>query len=286
VIALDQLRALGLSEAEIKGRLERGSLLHVHHGVYAVGHGYLTDHARLVAALLAAGPSAFLSHRTAAALWRLRALTIRWIDVTVPGQGRDHRDPLILHRTRCLEPEDVVVIDGLRVSSVPRTLIDCAAHEHPSEVRRLVTQAIRKEVLDLEQMQEALQRHRRRKGVARKLRPALAAYEIVTTNRTSPFEYAFDDWLAEHPEIPQPVRNVTIGHYEIDCYWPVQRLAVELDGREFHIAAADFERDRVKDAYLQKLQIRVLRITPRRFRSDRRGVHDDLLALLEQQRAA
>jgi hypothetical protein len=285
VVACEHLAALEFSDHDVELLVAQGVLHRLHRGVYAVGHLALTAHAYLVAALLAAGPTAFLSHRTAAAIWHLRVLTIRWIDVTVPGQGREDRDGLIVHRTRSLDDADVTTVNGLRVSSVPRTLIDLSHREHPSEIKRLVTQAIRKEVLDLEQMQRTLERYPRRKGVARKLRPALAAYTTTTIGRMSPFEYAFDDWLATHPEIPQPQRNINIGPYEIDCYWPAQGLAVELDGREFHIAAGDFERDRIKDAYLQRQQIRVLRITPRRFMTDRGGVHGDLLALLEPRAA-
>jgi very-short-patch-repair endonuclease len=86
--------------------------------------------------------------------------------------------------------------------------------------------------------------------------------------------------LAQHPEIPEPQRNIYIHGWEIDCYWPEHKLAVELDGRPYHIAVKDMEKDRVKDAKLLRLGIRTLRITDTRFELDPLGVLDDLLAAL------
>ena len=103
---------------------------------------------------------------------------------------------------------------------------------------------------------------------------------LPTRDRKSDLERDFDALLAEHPEIPQPQRNIYIDGWEIDCYWPEQKLAVELDGRPYHIAVQDIEKDKYKDAKALIIGIRTLRVTDVRFNCDRAGVYDDLCAAL------
>jgi hypothetical protein len=279
VISLSQLAECGLTYAAVRSRVQRGQLHRLHRGVYAVGHPRIVDHACLVAALLAAGREAFLSHRTAAGVWGLRAVSTSRIEVTVPAAGVRSRSPLQLHRTEMTpHPADVTIRSGLRASSVPRLLIELAPREQPAELQRLITQAIRTRVLKLDELELAFKRHAHRPGVG-VLKAAMRAYR-PRPQRKSGFERAFDDWLDQYPEIPDPLRNVQIGPWEIDCYWPAQQLAVELDGRSYHIAAGDFEKDRIKDTDLQRRAIRVIRITAQRFERDSTGIREDLLALL------
>jgi hypothetical protein len=157
-------------------------------------------------------------------------------------------------------------------------LIELAARESSQELDRLITLAIRKRVLNLDKIQAALALQSRRPGLAN-LRAALANY-MPRPDRKSELERAFDELLAQHPEIPPPQRNIHLHGWEIDCYWPEQRLAVELDGRPYHLAVRDIERDRLKDAKLLKVGIRVLRITDNRFEYDARDALGDLFAAL------
>lgn len=128
----------------------------------------------------------------------------------------------------------------LRVSSVPRVLVELATREKPAELERLVTVAVQKRLLPLDRrdaraaLEAVLARHERRPGIA-KLTAVLAAYRR-TKSRKSDLELAFDRLLAQHPEIPEPQTNIYIGHWEIDCFWPEHNLAVELDGRPYHVA--------------------------------------------------
>lgn len=276
VIARAQLRRIGLTKHETDCLLKWGYLLPLHRGVYAVGHRPLTTRAHLRAALLALGPTAFLSHWTAAAVWGLRNPITRLIELTVPGCKRRSRGSLVIHHAA--DAAFVATRDGLRVSSVPRLLIELASRESPRELDRLITLAIRKRILNLDKMQEALASQGQRPGLA-KLRTALAAY-LPRPDRKSDLERAFDELLAQHPEIPPPQRNIHLHGWEIDCYWPEQRLAVELDGRPYHLAVKDIERDRLKDAKLLKVGIRVLRITDNRFEYDARDALEDVLAAL------
>ena len=277
VISLEQLLAIGFGLKEIRARVRRGLLHPLHRDVFAVGHTRIVAHARLVAALLTCGPASFLSHRTAAAVWGLRELTTRRIEITVPGSRALRRDGLVVHRSG-LEPDpaDLANHNGLRVSSVPQMLIEQARHESLAELDRLITEAVRKRLLDLAVTEAALGRHARRPGVAN-LKHALRDYR-PRRDRKSDLERAFDRLLAG-TDIPEPQRNVIIDGWEIDCYWPVARLAVELDGRPYHVAVRDLERDRIKDAKLLRKGIRTMRVTDMRFRLDPEGVLADIRAL-------
>jgi hypothetical protein len=278
VVTVGQLVACGLSRDQIKRLADRGHLHRLHRGVYAVGHRRLVDHAWLIAALLACGPTAFLSHRTAAAVWGLRPVAVKAIEITVTGGASRKR--LIVHRASVQpNPDDVRTRNGLRVSSVPRLLVELGSRERPAELTRLVTQAARKRVLEVDKIEEALGRHARRPGLAR-VKEALSAYR-PGPDRKSDLEIAFDALLEEHPDIPRPIPNVTIAGWEIDCYWPGQSVALELDGRPYHVAVRDMEKDRLKDAKLLGLGIRPLRITGARLEHDARDALADLRTLLQ-----
>jgi hypothetical protein len=280
VIGRRQLHELGLSDKQI-ARRERNTDLHeLYADVWAVGHRNVTPKGHLIAALLACGPTSFLSHRTAAALHGLRAVNVKAIEVTVVANRTYLRRGLEVHRTaKPPDPKEIRTIEPLRYSSVPRLLVELAPTETAAELDRLITQAVRKRLLDPEAIEAALERHARRPGLAR-LKAALAAYR-PRPDRKSDLERAFDAWLTEHPEIPEPLRNVHIDGWEIDCWWPDHRLALELDGRAYHTAVMDMDRDRRKDSALQILGIRVMRVTGERWDLDRAGVQGDLLALLQ-----
>jgi very-short-patch-repair endonuclease len=277
--SLDQLRELGLSYDEVRGRVKRGLLHPFYPDVFAVGHRHVGTQGKLFAALLTCGPSSFLSHRTAAAIWGLRAINTRQIHVTVPGTSVPVRRNLSVHRTQDrLGRGEVTTRTGLRVSTVPQLLIELAPSETLRELDRLITQAIRKRVLDLTAIEEALAKHARRPGIG-KLKQALRDYRPHHDHKSS-LEAAFNE-LITGTDIPPPRRNVHIDGWELDCYWPEHKLAVELDGRSYHTAIRDMEKDRIKDAKLLVLGIRVLRITELRLTLDPRGVLRDVRALLE-----
>ena len=171
------------------------------------------------------------------------------------------------------------------MSSVPRMLIELAPRETPVELQRLVTEAVRKRLLRPDTrdgratIEAALARHEGRPGLG-KLTAVLAVYRR-TKSRKSDLERAFDRLLAHHPEIPEPKTNIHIGHWEIDCFWPERHLAVELDGRPYHVAAQDMERDRIKDADLLRRRITPLRFTDFRVEHDALGIVSDLHHFLE-----
>lgn len=281
VVARSQLQELGFSVRRIERAVERGLLHGLYEGVWTVGHTNVTPLGRMIAALLSCGPASFLSHRTAAALYGLRPMNTRAIEVTVITTCAPKRDGLLVHRTAQRPHHDELRTrpPHLRLSSPPRMLVECAAHEKPDELDRLITEAARRSLIDPAAVEATLQRHARRPGIAR-LRVAIDRYR-PQPDRKSELERAFDRWLTTHPEIPEPQRNVHIGGWEIDCWWPQHRVALELDGRPYHVTVRDMDRDRLKDVKLQRLGIRPMRVTDARFARDAAGVHADLTALLE-----
>ncbi len=162
-----------------------GLLHRLHRGVFAVGHLSLVPHARLVAALLACGLDFFISHRTAAAVWGLRVLATRRIEVTVPHTRRAVRAGLTLHRTsHPPAADDLAIRNGLRVSSVPRLLLELAGRERPSELDRLNPQAVRKRVLVVAAVERGLTRYARYPGSAGSGPPSIAIAPTRSGNQS------------------------------------------------------------------------------------------------------
>ena len=287
VVGLRQLRALGITKAEVAGMVGRRELWHVHRGVYADTRSPMTPRGHLFAALLSFAPESdpFFSHRTAAALYGLRELSVRRLELTVVAAHTPKRSPLRVHRVSQAPPADEIRLrDGLNVSSPLRLLAELAAHETPDELRRLITELARKRLLDPQRVNSMLERHAGRTGIG-DLRAALAAYRPTPADKSG-FEREFAHWITTEPRIPPPERNVYLDGWELDFYWPDRGVLVETDGERYHMLPEDRERDHRKDAWLQRRHIAILRVGEFRFEHDRPGVLADLLGLLTRDRCA
>jgi very-short-patch-repair endonuclease len=224
--------------------------------VYAVGYVSSSPLTRAMAAVLASGRGAVLSHRSAAALWDIDP---RWgdvVDVTSPG-GRQHRG-VVVHRSRTLTALDVTKHAGVPVTTVARTLIDLADVLDDLALARAVNEA-RLRGLRLEKLGVLLARSPGRRAAAR-LRDLVGHADTPTRSVLEDRFVAF----VERYELPRPEINQRIAGYEVDMLWRPQRLVAELDGRRFHESPRSFERDREKDACLVASGYRVVRITWRR----------------------
>lgn len=279
LVGSDDLRALGITRHLVHDWVTQGYLFPRHRGVYSVGHHLLSRRGELLGALMAAGEDAFLSHVTGLGVHGAWSRSTREIHVTVPVSGCNSRGNLRLHRTKHPpHPGEVVIRNGLQVSSVERALVEVAPAISRKVLDALIAELARREQLNIERATAALDRHARRPGIG-KLRQALHDY-LPRPERKSSLERAFDHALQENPDIPPPLTNVYLRGWEIDCYWPEQRVALELDGRPYHVAKRDTERDRLKDAKLMGLGIWPLRITDRRFEHFRQEALDDLRRVL------
>jgi Transcriptional regulator, AbiEi antitoxin len=228
VVSRQQLLHLGFSRRAVDRLRTSGWLRPVHRGVYATA-SRLDLRGQWFAALLACGPSAVLSHRSAAALWGLLS-DGRLIDVTTT-RSRVRRSGIVMHRIHSLNAQDRAVHEGIPVTSVARTLLDLAAFVVPRRLERAVEQAERLGFFDLREVERLEARSRGRAGWPL-LRATLEAYREPAPTR-SEFERRFLA-LCRQVWLPAPAINVFVAGHEVDAVWYDQRLVVELDGHEFH----------------------------------------------------
>ena len=274
VVAMRQLTAIGLGRYAIHHRVRSGRLHRIHPGFYAVGHPKLTRQGHWMAAVLAYGPGTVLSHRTAAALWGFGHGAAR-IEITVPAAWRS-RGTIRVHRTT-LHPDEHRVKDGIPVTAVARTILDLASVYTEERLARAVEDADRLELLDLGKLERAIAHRPRARGLNR-LRAVLADYQGPRDTR-SDLERDFLAAIAQ-AGFPPPQTNVLVAGVLVDCVWPASKLVAELDSRAYHNTPRSFERDRVRDAILQRHGFRVLRVTRRRLEHAAADVLDDVGALI------
>jgi hypothetical protein len=281
VISASSLAKLGFSHDEVLGLVAHGALRRLHRGVYADGRAPLSDQAYLKAALLALGGRAWLSGWAAAMAWGLVPLSIPRLEVTVVAPATPRQRPGLRVRSVRTSPHhsEIRGHKGLRVSSIPRLLIETAAGGgSDQQLDALIEQAVRRNRLEIPDLATTLTRNTGQRGSAR-VRKICTAY-LPHTDRKSGLERSFDRWLTRHPEIPAPQRNVHLGPWELDCFWPNHRLALELDGRPYHTVINEIERDHRKDTWLQTHGIRILRVTDTRFKRNKPSIHQDLTTML------
>ena len=261
VVARTQLGVLGLDRSAIRRRVRAGTLHPVHDGrVYAIGCDPLSVSGRYLAAVMACGTGAVLSHRSAADLWGLRPNSW-WLDVTAT-RGKNRIQGIEVHSTRMLAPQDFTVHEAIPVTTVARTLLDLSAVVRPQELAKAIDRAERLRLFDLKAVTEVLDRANGRRG-AGALRRAIAVYEPST--QKSELERRFKRLLQTTTGIPTPLFNAAVegeqSTHEVDAFWPASRLAVQLDGFEFHRTRRDRERDADSDADLELGGLRVMRLT-------------------------
>ena len=267
VVAAWQILERGFSRIEISRRVAQGRLHRLHTGVYAVGHSGVTRAGRWMAAVLATGPDAVLSHRDLAALHEIVDFTSGAIEVTLPRLGSRVRPGIRIHRTRRLGDDERTVVRGIPATTVERLMIDLAATISRRHLRRAYLEARRKDLIDLDRLDHALANSHGRRGI-RSLRRICADDSDGFVRARSPLEVDFLRFCRQE-RIPEPQVNVWVGGYLVDAYWPDAALVVELDSWEYHRDRDAFERDRERITELRALGITVMPITHRRLARSR-----------------
>ena len=261
MVSRKQLLAEGVSDQMIGTRLATRRLFRLHEGVFSlIRHpGQL---GLFVAAVLASRGR--VSHRSALALWDLRAQSSGPVHVTIRRGEQVRRPGLRVHESRALEPPDLAVIQGIPCTHWPRTLVDVAATLQADDLRGLLerTQVLR--LFDASALHDALARAngKRGTGTLRRLVAELADDAPPTRNT---FERRFLQ-LIRDASLPSPITNGLVLGHEVDFHWPDAKLIVETDGRETHATAIAFERDRQRDLELKLAGWEVVRITWRQLR--------------------
>jgi predicted transcriptional regulator of viral defense system len=225
-----QLEARGLTRSMLEVRLARGSLVKLHRGVYAVGHRRLTDDGFWVAAVLAGGPGAVLSHRDAAALHGLRPSNRPRIEISTPAE-RSCTPKLDVYARRRLDPSETTTIAAIPVTTVARTLVDLADVVPAAQMRKAINEAERRRVLDVRAIGRCLERTRGRSGAGpAAVRAALAEHarrgaELTRSDLEDLLSAIVDDHRLQRPQL-----NAIVEDEEVDAFWRALRLVVEGTG--------------------------------------------------------
>ena len=269
VVSLHQLRSLGLSASGVRDRVAAGRLHRVHRGIYTVGVPLLAPRSRWMAAVLAYGARAALSHRSAGAAWGLRADTRDRADVSLPSESVRSRPGIDAHRSATLSAEDVTPVDNIPCTTVARTLLDLADVLNRRGLERAVEQADVLRIFNRRQVDLVLTRAVGRRGAPR-LQAVLDANAEPTLTE-SELEESFLE-LCERHGLPRPEVAVWVqtreGHIKADFLWRAQRVVVETDGYTFHGHRQAFERDHRRDALLDLAGWKVRRFTWRQIAND------------------
>jgi very-short-patch-repair endonuclease len=208
-----------------------------------------------MAAVLALGEAALLSHDPAAVLWGYRPARIGPIDVTVPARKTRGRNGIRVHRST-LHPADASHQHGIPVTSPARTLLDLATQVTQRELDRATEEAQVQRRVSIHSLDEQFSRYPRHRGTAA-LRNAVQTDPQLTRSEAERRLLA----LIRAARLPGPRVNARIGGYEVDFHWPGAKLVVEIDGYAFHSSRSSFEHDRRRDAVLAARAWRVVRVT-------------------------
>jgi very-short-patch-repair endonuclease/predicted transcriptional regulator of viral defense system len=259
VVTTEDLAAAGVGPRGIAQRVADGRLRRLHRGVFLVGPliGPLTHE---MAAVIACGPGAVLSHRSAAALWRIRPAWHGPIEITVAGTQPRTRRGIHVHRSGALEATSR---EGVPVTAPARTLLDIAALVTTRDLGRAVEQA---QVLRLVTPHALWSQVGRGRRGAASLRAVLEARLEPSLTRSEAEALLLE--LIRSAGLPAPETNAHLLGHEVDFLWRAAKLVVEVDGFAYHSTREAFERDRRRDARLQAAGYRVVRFTYRQIVSD------------------
>jgi Transcriptional regulator, AbiEi antitoxin/Protein of unknown function (DUF559) len=247
VVTVEQLREAGIDKYGVRDRVRAGRLHRLHRGVYAVGHRSLSWRGRWLAAVLAAGEGAVLSHASAVALWEFLRPIQGPAHVTVDAAVRRKSRPgIVVHRSRTLTTRDVTRRHGIAVTTPSRTISDVRGSLEPYLFRRALRQA-------------ELAGHRV---------PHLSAVK-----RTRSDLEMFFLTFCERYGLPRPLVNHRVHGHRIDFFFAEQRVAVETDYWDYHRGSVAFEDDHARD-----LEMRGHGFTMRRYTGDQLEAASDAVA--------
>lgn len=207
-------------------------------------------------------------------------------EVTRPTRCQS-RPRLTLHCS-ALPQDEVAVVEGIPVTSAPRTVLDVAAMSGADLVERMLNEIEVRGITDKLSIPDLLERYPRKPG-RRKLTELLGDKAASRGITREELEKRFAEVL-RRTDLPRPRRNADVAvrgrFFNVDCLWAEQRVIVELDGRAVHGTRRAFEGDREKDRLLLADGWRVVRVTWRQLRDDSAAVIDDLRRLLRRSASA
>jgi very-short-patch-repair endonuclease len=258
VVSRERLLAAGVGRGAIARGVDAGRLRAVFRGVYAVGHVALSRDGQWMAALLACGRGAALSHRAAGAKWNVLAGPVMPIDVITTSASGRKLAGIRAHRM-LLDPVDAVVIDDLRVTTPSRTIVDLAGMLEGRALRDVVERAQDLRRFDADDIAATLDRVAARRGT-RRLEDLITLLAPDRERARSHLERLFLA-LTRKAMLPKPMVNYEIAGRCRDFAWREQRLVVETDGYRYHASRQARRRDNRRDRHLTALGWRPVRFT-------------------------
>jgi very-short-patch-repair endonuclease len=264
-VTREQLLSEGISRHVIDRQAKTGALHRRYHGVYIVGHLALAPLAQEAAALLACGEDAVISHRSAAYLWGLIDEPPEEVEVTVIGRSRRRQAGLKVRQVAHLSASDIRERKGIRLTSPARTIVDSATESTDIQLEALIAEARAKRRLRSGELEAALARAGKRKGVGR-LRAILSSQAGQAMTRSETERRCRR--LLDAAGLPQPRTNQRVAGCEVDFLWPQHRVVLEVDTITFHGHARAFEWDRRKTLLLEAAGYHVIRVTRRQLEED------------------
>jgi len=243
ILTRKQLLALGFGRRSIQHRVERGRLFPVSLGVYAVGWPAQNQKRRWMAAVLAGGEGAALSHRSAASLWGIGNEESRRINISVRRRCELQRPGIRFHGRPSLGPEEILRRDDIPVTSPVQTLIDLATELDSIPLERAVNEVDKRGLIDPETLREELARFSGEPGV-RPLRLLLDKLFFCLSD--SDLEIYFRR-IVKRASLPLPLSKQRVNRFEVDFFWPELGLVVETDGLRYHRTPSAQTRDARRD---------------------------------------
>jgi len=268
IVTRRQLLDAGISSGVVDRRVRARTLRAVHPGVYRVGP-VAAAHSLEMAAVLACGDAALLSHLSAAALWEMLPVALAGGAVDV-ALGNGHRRPsgVRVHRLGTLRPDHVTTRAGIPVTVPARTLFDIARQVSLRTLEQAWGQALALRLATPAEVDRLLAPLRGQPG-SLSLRAIVGLAHPGRTRSEAEERFLA---LVRRARLDPPTTNTPVAGYEVDFLWPRERLVVEIDGFAFHASAASFERDRRRDAELTGAGMRVIRVTWRQLADEPEAV--------------
>jgi very-short-patch-repair endonuclease len=264
----------------IEHRIAKGRLHPVHRGVYAVGRPSLTREGRWMAAVLACGEGAVLSHRSAAALWGI-AREGDQIDISMRRDCKRRWFGIHARRRPSLSREDVSTHKGIPVTSPTRTLLDLAAVLSAPALERAVNEADKRDLIDPETLRDALAGYAGQPGV-KALRDLLNKHTFRLSD--SELERLFRP-IAVAAGLPQPLTKAEVNGFKVDFFWPELGIVVETDGLRYHRTPSTQARDHLRDQTHTAAGLTSLRFTHRQVKYEPTHVRNTLRATVRNIRS-
>jgi very-short-patch-repair endonuclease len=272
VLSRRDLLGLGFSPKGIKHRVQVGRLHPILRGIYAVGRPELNREGRWMAALLACGEGAFLSHRSAAALYGIGEERDGLVEASIRRRGEHHRSGITVRSRPSLPSHDVGTFAGIPVTSPVRTMLDLATELDAKALERAVNEADKRDRVDSELLRVAVDSYAGQPG-ARALRTLLDRQTFRLSD--TELEVLFRP-IAAAAGLPTPLTKEMVNGFEVDFYWPDLGLVVETDGWRYHRTASAQTRDALRDQTHTAAGLTPLRFSHYQVKHEPRHVRDVL----------